>query len=262
MDLLRKETHSYGILKYSRYGPFFKNQFQFSLFWRSRDKEPEIRNNPLIAPVYPVDMVIKRAYISIKTDPINAEIPAATLDVFIDGVEQGVKLVIDGESNKNKLYTDLNISVKAGQVFNIRTSESLEPDNYKKVAVTYLTFEYANTTTDWSIEPNGGLQLNKDNQLALAPMKLLWSGMQTRGELTLNDSPEKYRMIHCTSQYEQGRVNTSNFSPAAIGIQIPNWYVHVDTNQMLTFNGEHHKTVTINDYGKLHFALDSIYGQL
>ena len=163
--------------------------------------------------------------------------------------------------NKHKLYTNLNIEIKSGQVFNIRTSPKLERDNFKTVLVSYLTFEYANTTTDWTIEPNGGLQLNKDNQLALAPMKLLWSGMQTRGKITLSDSPENYRMIHCTSEYEEGRIDTSNFCPSAIGLKISEWYVNVGTDQVLTFSGKDHKTVTITDFGKLHFGLESIYGQ-
>ena len=254
---------SYGILTYRGYGPFYKDQFQFSVFWRSFETKVKVRNNALIAPVYPVDMVIKRAFVNIITDPIDAKLPdAAILDLFIDGVEKSQKLVIDGESNKKKMYTTLNLQVKAGQVFNIRTSESLDPENFKTIMVTYLTFEYANTTADWTIEPNGGLQLNKDNQIALAPMKLLWSGFDSEGSIKLNDSPENYRMIHCTSEYEEGRIDTSNFCPSAIGLKISEWYVNVGTDQVLTFSGNDHKTVTITAIGKLRFALNSVYGQL
>ena len=69
-------------------------------------------------------------------------------------------------------------------------------------------------------------------------------------------------MIHCTASYEQGRAITANFCPAAVGINNPRWYVAVNTIQELTFQGERHKTVTINDFGKLRFGLESIYGQL
>ena len=128
--------------------------------------------------------------------------------------------------------------------------------------VSYLTFEYKNKSTDWTIEPNGGLQLNKDNQIALAPMKLLWSGFASEGSIKLNDSPGSYRMIHCTSEYEEGRVDTSNFCPSAIGLKLSEWYVNVGMDQVLTFSGKEHKTVTVTDFGKLRFALKSIYGQL
>ena len=92
-------------------------------------------------------------------------------------------------------------------------------------------------------------------------MKLLWSGI-SEGTVTLNDSPENYRMIHATSSYEQGRIITANFCPAAAGIQNPIWSVDIGTSQVLTFLGSKHKTVIINDTGSVPFALESIYGQL
>ena len=92
-------------------------------------------------------------------------------------------------------------------------------------------------------------------------MKLLWSGI-SEGTVTLNDSPENYRMIHATSSYEQGRIIIANFCPAAAGIQNPIWSLDIGNSQVLTFQGTKHKTVKVNDSGSIRFALESIYGQL
>ena len=65
-----------------------------------------------------------------------------------------------------------------------------------------------------------------------------------------------------TSTYEQGRIITANFCPAAAGIKNPNWYVEVGSSEILTFQGMKHKTVKINDSGSVKFALESRYGKL
>ncbi len=116
-----------------------------------------------------------------------------------------------------------------------------------------------------SVEPNGGLQLNKDNELALAPMKLLWSGYgYDKHEIILKESPENFRMIHMTSEYEAGRAITGNFCPAAIGTEFTSWYVYVANQQELQFHGDLHTIVMINHVGegKVPYTLRSVYGQL
>ena len=111
------------------------------------------------------------------------------------------------------------------------------------------------------LKHDGGLQA-VDHELSLAPMRLLWSGIAVEGSITLKESPEHFRMIHITSHYEMGRIITANFCPAAVGLKIESWYINVSGRQGLTFSGEGHTHVKIYDYGKLHFSLDNVYGQL
>ena len=253
--------NSLKLINYQGFGPLLKFKYQFTDYWNfTKD------NNAQIAPTYADTIKLKKAYINISTDPFNNALKTALkLDLVIDGLAQDQHLLVNGPNNKQLSHVFVNEPIiRAGQVFNIRTAWDTNPNDYSTVRATHVSFEYEiiGSSNEWTIEPNGGLQLNQNNQLALAPMKLLWSGEASQGTYSLLDSPEKYRMIHCTSNYEQGRIITSNFCPAAAGIQNPNWYVDVGTTQVLKFHGSKHKNITITDSGQLDFGLNSIYGQL
>ena len=95
-------------------------------------------------------------------------------------------------------------------------------------------------------------------------MRLLWSGRDSSGTILLKESPDKYRVLHCTNSYEEGRVNQQIVIPAACGLEEPNWYITIGiSNQLLTFHEENHTLVKIHDYGdgQVEWFLKFIYGQ-
>ncbi len=194
--------------------------------------------------------------------------------------------VMNGDIDMKDAYTMENIRdpILAGEAVNMRYSnlnylkrnggnnmmEKLDLNKFRIINLKdpksdqdAATKKYVDGST--SVEPNGGLRLNKDNQLALAPMKLLWSGYGfDKNEIELKDPPKNFRMIHMTSEYEAGRAITGNFCPAAIGEEFASWYVYVANQQELEFHGDQHKTVKINHVGKgtVRYTLRSVYGQL
>ena len=131
--------NSTQILTYRGFGPLLKSHFQFSEYWNYAKI-----SNAIIAPIYADDIILKKAYIYIATDPVHAvlQVPAH-MDLTIDGIEQDQHFVIDGEGNKKKSYTfEHGIQLKKGQILNIRTAWNVEPKYFTNVVATYITFEY------------------------------------------------------------------------------------------------------------------------
>ena len=72
---------SSSILTYAGYGALDAMQFMFSIYWKTAD--PKIRNNALIAPIYPFDMSIKKVYIYFCTDPIELALEKPATSRFV-----------------------------------------------------------------------------------------------------------------------------------------------------------------------------------
>ena len=70
------------ILTYRGFGPLLSAHYQFSEYWAFQKK-----SNALIAPIYADDIILKKAYIYIATDPVHAVLHVpAHMDLIIDGL--------------------------------------------------------------------------------------------------------------------------------------------------------------------------------